>query len=59
MSMERFMKVYSYLPLEERKLTVLVMQGEPISWARAYKEIKDKTPLGEEMLKKMVEKDII
>ncbi|MBI2675720.1 MAG: hypothetical protein HYX24_04640 [Candidatus Aenigmarchaeota archaeon] len=59
MSMERFMKVYSYLPLEERKLTVLVMDGEPISWARAYKEIRDKTGLGDKILRKMAEKDII
>lgn len=53
------MKVYSFLPLEERKLTVIVIGSEPISWAKAYKEIKEKTPLGDRILKKLIEKGLV
>ena len=53
------MRIYTYLPIEERKLTVLIIEEEPINWARAYKEIKDKTPLGERVFKKLIEKDLI
>ena len=59
MDIARFMKIYSFLPIEERKLTVVVIDGEPISWVRAYKEIKDKTPLGEAIFNKLVEKNLI
>jgi len=59
MDSERFMKIYSFLPLEERKLTVILIDGEPINWARAYKEIRDKTPLGEKIFNKLVEKGLI
>ena len=59
MDLARFMRIYTYLPFEERKLTVLIIEEEPINWARAYKEIKDKTPLGERVFKKLIEKDLI
>ena len=59
MDSSRFMKIYSFLPLEERKLTVLVIDDEPINWARAYKEIQGNTPLGEKIYKMLVEKDLI
>lgn len=56
---ERFIKVYSYLPIEERKLTVVIIDGEPINWARAYKEIKTNSELGKQILKKLIERDLI
>jgi len=59
MSLERFMKVYSYLPLEERKLTIVIINGEPISWTRAYTETSKNTKLGNKILKKLIEKDLI
>ena len=59
MDIARFMKIYSFLPIEERKLTVVVIDNEPINWVRAYKEIRDKTPLGERIFKKLVNKGII
>ena len=59
MDIERFMSIYSFLPLEERKLTVVVIDGEPINWARAYKEITNKTPLGEKIFKRLVKKGLI
>ncbi len=59
MDSERFIKIYSFLPLEERKLTVAIIDGEPINWVRAYKEITGKTPLGERIFQKLVEKGLI
>ncbi|MBI4210625.1 MAG: hypothetical protein HY544_03920 [Candidatus Diapherotrites archaeon] len=43
---ERFVLVYANLPLEERKLPVIVIEGETFTWARSYLEIKSKTQLG-------------
>lgn len=45
------MKVYSFLPLEERKLTVVLIDREPVSWVKAYKEIKEKPPWGKKSIK--------
>ena len=59
MTSERFMKVYAYLPLEERKLTVVVIDGEPVSWTRAWKEVQGKTDLGDCIVKKLVQKGFI
>jgi hypothetical protein len=59
MSLERFMKVYSYLPLEERKLTIVVIGGQPINWKRAYEEIKKETKLGEQIQKKLIKLNLI
>ena len=53
------MKVYAYLPLEERKLTVVVIDGEPVSWTRAWKEVQGKTDLGDRIVKKLVQKGFI
>ncbi len=57
--LDRFMKVYSGLPLEERKLPVVVIGSEPISWNMAYAEIKENTKLGLQVAEKMVELKII
>ncbi len=59
MSLERFIKVYASLPLEERKLTVLIVDGEPINWIRAHQEIKNNTELGKKMQEKLIDKGII
>ena len=59
MALERFLKVYSYLPLEERKLTIIVMDGEPVNWKRAYEEIKNRTELGEKIQKLLEKRGLI
>jgi hypothetical protein len=56
---EIFLKVYSFLPIEERKLTVVIIDSQPISWARAYLEIKEDTALGKRILKKLEERGLI
>ena len=43
---ERLSKIYSSLPLAERKLPVIVIDDSPISWDLAYKELKYNTKLG-------------
>ncbi len=55
----RFMNVYSGLPLEERKLPVVVVGGEPIGWNMAYVEIRENTKLGLQVAEKLVELRII
>ena len=53
MSAERFIKIYSNLPLNVRKEIVLVIDDEPITWNVAYREIRGKTELGKTILKKL------
>jgi len=56
---EDFFKVYSNIPLEERKNVVAVVDDQPISWALAYQEIKNETEMGEKILKILKELGII
>ena len=53
MTLSKFVKVYNSLPLAERNMTCCVIDGEAISWKLAYKEIKDKTELGEVIQKQL------
>lgn len=56
---ERFLAVYSNLPLNIRKEIVLVVSDEPITWNVAYREVSGNTSLGSEILKKLDELKII
>ena len=51
---ERFYKVYENLPLGIREETVLVINGEPVSWKVIKLEVDNDTPLSGEMLEKLV-----
>jgi len=51
--------VYANLPLNERRLTIVVIDDEPISWEMAYREINQKTSLGERILEKLKKLEII
>lgn len=46
MTLSRFVKVYNSLPLAERDLPCVVINGEAVSWKLAYNEIKEDTELG-------------
>ena len=63
MSLARFVQVYSNLPINVRKEIVVVVdvdgKPKPISWDVAYIEIKNKTALGDVILKKLIELQII
>jgi len=62
----RFLMVYQNLPLNERKNTILVLEDmkekpkkKPISWDIAYIEIDQETELGEKILNKLIELNLI
>ena len=57
--LDRFMKVFGNLPLEERNQVVVVINDQPISWNMGYNEMRHKTKLGEKIGKKLVSLDII
>lgn len=60
MSRESFLKVYSNLPINLRKEVILVLDDKgPITWEVAYIEVENKTKLGDQILKKLAELDII
>ena len=48
---EDFFKVYSQVPLNERSLTVAVIDNEPISWKIAREEIQNRTERAKKILK--------
>lgn len=56
---EDFFRVYSEVPLDERKLVVIVLEREPISWNLAYQEIKNNTERGKKILKILKDLEII
>ena len=56
---ERFFKVYSGLPLEERNNPIIVIDDEPLNWKLAHEEISNGTKRGELILKMLIELQII
>ncbi|MCJ7450780.1 MAG: hypothetical protein MUP58_03510 [Candidatus Nanohaloarchaeota archaeon QJJ-9] len=58
-STSRFMEVYNNLPMEERDQPVVVIDGEPVSWKMARREIAGRTDLGKRIFKKLKKLKII
>lgn len=57
---EKFLKVYSSLPINLRREVILVLDKKgPITWEVAYLEVENKTKLGDVILKKLSEMGII
>ena len=56
---ERFLKVYSDLPLSLRKEIILILDEEPITWNVAYVEVFNNNEKGDRILKKLDEMKII
>ena len=56
---ERFFKVYSGLPFEERKLPIVVIENQPVNWDLAYEEITNETDRGKKILKLLIELEVI
>jgi hypothetical protein len=51
---ERFLKVYSTIPLGARKEIILTLENEaPIDWDVAFVEVKNNTPRSKEILAKL------
>ena len=55
----RFFKVFNGIPLTERKMPIIVLNNQPISWELAKEEITNETSSGEKILKLMMELNII
>ncbi len=50
---ERFLRVYSDLPLNLRREIILVLDKEPITWNVAYLEVSNNTGKSRVILKKL------
>ena len=56
---DKFLKVFSNLSIDLRKEIILVINDQPITWNVAYQEIMNETKLGEKILKKLIELELI
>lgn len=57
---QKFLKIYYNLPISTREETILDLEDKgPITWNVAYIEIKDSTELGEFILEKLINLEII
>ena len=56
---ERFFKVYSNLPLNERENTIVIIDDAPISWNLAHEEIRNETQRGAKILKTLKDLNFI
>ena len=53
MEREKFLKIFSNLLSDERDQIIVIIDGKPYTWNRAYDEIRNNTLLGGKILKKM------
>lgn len=56
---ERFYRVYASIPIEERRMPIIINEDGPISWDYAYELINNGTPKGKKILKLLIELEII
>ena len=56
---EKFLKVYADIPDRIRKDIIVIVNEKTYTWDAAYFEIKEKTKLGEKILKELEETKII
>jgi len=56
---EEFLKVYANLPVPERAQIIAIIGDETYSWNTAHIEISNNTKLGEQILKKLRELEIL
>ncbi|MDP3004335.1 MAG: hypothetical protein Q8N43_02425 [Candidatus Azambacteria bacterium] len=56
---DRFIKVYSNLPINLRNEIILILSEGPITWNVAYMEINNDTELGKRIIEKLIELKII
>ncbi len=50
---EIFLRTYSNLPMKTREEVIVTLNGKPITWDVAYKEVKNDTKVGKEILMKL------
>lgn len=59
MGKEKFIKIYSNLPLNLRREIITLIDEKPITWNVAYLEIRNNTELGKKILKNLEDFKII
>jgi hypothetical protein len=59
MDASKFIKIYANLPLGMREDIVTVIDNKPLTWNAAYVEIDNQTKIGQEILSKLEELEII
>ena len=59
MSKDRFLKVYANLPEDVRKEIIVIIDDKPYSWNAAFVEINGDTELGQKMVSKLSEMELI
>ncbi len=59
MSMERFRKVFSVIPDSEKSKPILVLDEKIITWKDAFREISNKTDLGNQIQRMLEALEII
>ena len=55
----KFFQIYANLPLSLRKEIIVVINDEPITWNVANIEIEANTKIGEKILNKLINMEII
>ena len=53
MALDRFLRTYNNIPIAERNLPIFMLEGEPVSWKLARKEIEKDTDLGKKIQAKL------
>ena len=56
---DRFFKVYAGIPLEERKVPIVVLDDQPINWNLAAEEITNETERGKNILNMLLELEVL
>jgi len=56
---DRFLRVFSNLPIDMRKEIILVIDEQPITWNVAFQEIGNETALGKRIIEKLLELELI
>ncbi len=59
MTLSRFVKVFNSLPLAERNMPAVVIEGDGISWKLCYEEIKEDTELGKRIQEELEKLELI
>ena len=57
--LDRFVKVFSNLPITQRDKVVIVVNGQPISWNVAYEQLRTGGDLSKEIAEKLIKLKII